>query len=220
MPQSRQAEVVPDTPSLFLAEVERHHQPGPYATLVADARNNGIEYSRIWDLFAYQNDITAHMGRFTQGVLRQPSSISPGMRELVAAYTSHLNRCGFCTQAHAHAAATLLEDERLLSAVALVAVDVFQVLEDLESSPLARRDKALLRFVAKLTLHLADVTRADVALLTSEGWDDEAVYFVVTTCALFNFYNRWITGLGVPQMSEPAHRAQGQVLAARGYTRS
>jgi len=80
MPQSRQAEVVPDTPSLFLAEVERHHQPGPYATLVADARSSGVEYSRIWDLFAYQNDITVHMGRFTQGVLRQPSSVSPGLR--------------------------------------------------------------------------------------------------------------------------------------------
>ena len=113
MPQSRPAEAVPETPSLFLADVERRHQPGPYATLVADARSSGVEYSKIWDLFAYQNDITVHLGRFTQGVLRQPSSVSPGMRELVAAYTSHLNRCGFCTQAHAHAAAALLEDERL-----------------------------------------------------------------------------------------------------------
>ena len=99
-------------------------------------------------------------------------------------------------------------------------MDVFQVLEDLESSPLAPRDKALLRFVAKVTLNLPGVTRDDVALLTSQGWDDEAVYFVVTTCALFNFYNRWITGLGVPQMSDTAHRAQGQALATRGYTRS
>lgn len=30
----------------------------------------------------------------------------------------------------------------------------------------------------------------------------------------------WITATGVPQMSDAAHRAQGQALAARGYTRS
>jgi alkylhydroperoxidase family enzyme len=104
----------------------------------------------------------------------------------------------------------LLDDEAL----------VFQVLGDLESSALPAREKALLRYVAKVTLDLPAVTREDVDLLTSQGWDDEAIYFVVTTCALFNFYNRWISGLGVPQMSDDAHRAQGQSLAARGYTRS
>ena len=200
----------PRLPSLFLSEVETRHQPGPYAALIAEARARGVEYSKIWDLFAYQNDTTVHMGRFTQGVLRQPASVSEGIRELVAAYTSHLNRCGFCTQAHAHAAAALLQDDAL----------VFEVLDDLEASRLAPREKALLRFVAKVTLDLPAVTRADTDLLVAQGWDDEAIYFVVTTCALFNFYNRWITGLGVPQMSDDAHRAQGQALAARGYTRS
>jgi hypothetical protein len=36
---------------------------------------------------------------------------------------------------------------------------------------------------------------------------------------LFNFYNRWITATGVPEMSEAAHRQQGQSLASRGYGR-
>jgi len=45
------------------------------------------------------------------------------------------------------------------------------------------------------------------------------VYFAITTCALFNFYNRWITATGVPEMSEDAHRQQGKSLASRGYGR-
>ena len=52
------------------------------------------------------------------------------------------------------------------------------------------------------------------------GWDDEAIYFAITTCALFNFYNRWITATGVPVMSAEAHREQGRMLATRGYTRA
>lgn len=38
--------------SLYLPDVEANHQPGPYATLVADARQRAAEYGRIWDLFA------------------------------------------------------------------------------------------------------------------------------------------------------------------------
>jgi len=58
-----------------------------------------------------------------------------------------------------------------------------------------------------------------VAVLQNAGWDDEAIYYAITTCALFNFYNRWITATGVPEMSEDAHRQQGKSLASRGYGR-
>ena len=83
--------------SLYLPGVEADPKPGAYRTLIEAACARGGEYSKIWDLFAFQHDITIHLGRFTQGVLRTPASIDPGLRELIAAYTSHLNRCGFCT---------------------------------------------------------------------------------------------------------------------------
>ena len=92
------------TPALYLPDVEANHQPGIYRDLIASARGRNAEYSKIWDLFAYQQSFTIHLARFTQGVLRQPATISPGLRELVAAYTSYQNECGFCTQAHAAAA--------------------------------------------------------------------------------------------------------------------
>ena len=49
-------------------------------------------------------------------------------------------------------------------------------------------------------------------------WDDEAIYFAITTSALFNFYNRWITAAGVPEMSAEV-TAQGKMLAEQGYIR-
>ena len=56
----------------------------------------------------------------------------------------------------------------------------------------------------------------DVAGPPRSGWDDAAIYYAITSCALFNFYNRWITACGVPEMSPEAHREQGRTLAARG----
>ena len=195
--------------SLYLPGVEANHQPGPYQKLVAEAKSRDAEYSKIWDLFAFKNEFTVHLARFSQGVLRLPATISPGVRELIAAYTSFKNECGFCTKAHAAAAAELLGDEAL----------VWTVLRDLDNSPLPEKDKLLLRFVGKMTTNLPAIASGDVAVLHAAGWDDEAIYYAITTCALFNFYNRWITATGVPEMSEAAHRQQGKSLASRGYGR-
>ena len=195
--------------SLHLPDVAANPKPGTYRTLIEGARARGTEYGRIWDLFAFQQQFTIHLGRFTHGVLREPSTVSAGLRELIAAYTSHLNQCAFCTHAHAAAASELLGSETLVQLV----------LNDLETAPLRDKEKALLRFVAKMTMHLPEVVAADVEALRTLGWDDEAIYYAVTTCALFNFYNRWITATGVPPMSPEAHRHQGRALASRGYIR-
>jgi uncharacterized peroxidase-related enzyme len=197
------------TSSLFLPEVENNPQPGIYRDLIVSARSQHAEYSKIWDLFAFRQDFTIHLARFTQGVLRQPASIGPGLRELIAAYTSYQNECAFCTKAHAAAAIELLGDEAL----------VWSVLRDLDNASLDEKTKSLLQFVGKVTKSLPGVGSDDVAALRTAGWDDEAIYFAITTCALFNFYNRWITATGVPEMSAEAHRQQGKSLATRGYVR-
>jgi alkylhydroperoxidase family enzyme len=68
-------------------------------------------------------------------------------------------------------------------------------------SNLNAKDKALLRFTTKVTKNLSSIVADDVAAVRAAGWDDEAIYYAITTCALFNFYNRWITATGVPEMS-------------------
>ena len=194
---------------LHIPGVESNLKPGLYKDLIDSARARNAEYSKIWDLFAFQPSFTDGLSTFTQGVLRAPASISPAMRELIAAWTSSLNVCRFCTRAHAAAASELLGSEEL----------VRSALGDLEASPLPEKDKAMLRFVAKITRDLPGFTAADVECVRAAGWDDEAIYFAITTCALFNFYNRWITASGVAEMSAEAHRQQGRHLARYGYVR-
>ena len=199
----------PSRTALYLPEVEIRHQPGVYRELIASARARNAEYPKIWDLFAFQQSFTIHMAQFTQGVLRQPTTISPALRELIAAYTSYQNQCAFCTQAHAAAASELYGDADL----------VWTALRDLDRAPLDDKTKLLLRFVGTMTTSLPATNGSDIEALRAAGWDDEAIYFAITTCALFNFYNRWITATGVPEMSVDGHRQQGRALAERGYVR-
>jgi alkylhydroperoxidase family enzyme len=96
---------------------------------------------------------------------------------------------------------------------------VWGVLRDLESSALDDRHKALFRFVQKVNAESPRIGPEDMALLRAAGWDDEAIYYAITVCALFNFYNRWIDATGVHAMSEIAHRAGGKRSALHGYVR-
>jgi alkylhydroperoxidase family enzyme len=97
---------------------------------------------------------------------------------------------------------------------------VWAVLRDLESSPLDEKHKALFRFVAKVNHDSPRIAAEDMKPLYDVGWDDEAIYFAITVCALFNFYNRWIDASGVHALSDEAHRQGGKRMAAQGYAPS
>ena len=80
---------------MFLPGVEANPEPGPYADLIRTVRAGGSEYSQIWHLFAFKPKATDHLARFTQEIMREAAPLSPGLRELIAAYTSVRNHCPF-----------------------------------------------------------------------------------------------------------------------------
>lgn len=80
---------------LFLPEVERNPKPGSCADRIQLARSAGGEYPQIWHMFAYLPNATHHLARFTEEIMREAAPLSPGIRELIAAYTSYRNNCPF-----------------------------------------------------------------------------------------------------------------------------
>lgn len=94
------------------------------------------------------------------------------------------------------------------------------VLKDVETSQLPDSEKALFRFVRKVNENSVSIRPADIDILHTAGYTDEAIYYAITVCALFNFYNRWIDASGVHPMSDEAHWAGGKRSATHGYSRS
>ena len=80
---------------MFLGEVEQSPPKGAYAGPIKGMQGAGIPVPQIMHLFAYKPDRTDHLSAFTQGVMRGPSPLLPGQRELIAALTSKLNQCLF-----------------------------------------------------------------------------------------------------------------------------
>ena len=93
------------------------------------------------------------------------------------------------------------------------------VLRDLEGSALPEKEKALFRFIDKVNRDSPRIAAADMEPLYAAGWTDAAIYYAITVCALFNFYNRWIDATGVHEMSPEAHREGGKRTAQHGYIR-
>jgi hypothetical protein len=73
--------------------------------------------------------------------------------------------------------------------------------------------------VAKVNHQSPRIGPEDMQPLYEQGWTDEAIYYAISVCALFNFYNRWIDATGVHAMSEEAHRQFGARTAQHGYIR-
>ena len=91
------------------------------------------------------------------------------------------------------------------------------VMQDLSSSKLGEKEKALFRFVEKVNHRSYEITAEEVGEVRGAGWSDEAIFDAITVCALFNFYNRWIDATGVHDMTQKDYDGSGKRLAQFGY---
>ena len=92
-------------------------------------------------------------------------------------------------------------------------------MRDLESSSLDEKHKVLFRLIDVVNHASPRMQPADFAPARAAGWSDGELYFAITVCALFNFYNRWIDATGVHALSDAAHAQGGKRSAAMGYVR-
>ena len=80
---------------MYLRDMENHVAHGPWGDAIQEMRQASVPIPQIMHLFAFKPDRTAYLAQFTQGVMRGPSPLPPGMRELIAAFTSRRNDCPF-----------------------------------------------------------------------------------------------------------------------------
>lgn len=188
---------------MFLPEVKAAplpHNPGPMPP-------GGEAPPEILHLFAYKPRRGAALDQFTELVMRGPSALSPWQREMIAAITSRGNRTRFCERSHAAVTGELAGDAAIPD----------QVLADPDSAPVSDAERALFRFAARVTADPSATRQADVDALLAAGWSEEAVFDAISVCALFKFYNTWVSAAGVADMSPAAYAASGRRLAGHGY---
>ena len=139
-------------------------------------------------------------------VMRGPSPLSPGERELIAAYVSSLNACRYCFGGHAKVAEAFGLDISVLR----------HLQDDLDSAPVDEKLKPILRYVKKLTETPSRMTEADAQAVYHAGWSEAAFFNAVQVCCVFNYMNRLVDGLGLAASDEQA-QITGRMLYDKGY---
>lgn len=127
-----------------------------------------------------------------RSVLHNPQNALPlWFLEVAACYVSIVNNCAYSLEHHFMNVRRLLKDDARASAIK-AALESRRP-EDVFSG----KERALLRYVAKLTAEVGNMRRADVEALRASGCDDGEILEINQVCAYFNYSNRLLNGLGV-----------------------
>ncbi|MEP6750714.1 MAG: peroxidase-related enzyme [Bacteroidota bacterium] len=162
----------------------------------------------ITGLLDYRKDTALPIRELTQILLRGPSTLTEGERELIAAVVSHGNECAFCTAAHTAAADVLLNDTTIAE----------KVKHEPEAAPVSDKMKALLAIARAVQKNGKLVTTAMADEARAHGATDMELHDTVLIAALFSLYNRYVDGLASITPSEPAfYERLAAILKDKGY---
>jgi uncharacterized peroxidase-related enzyme len=166
------------------------------------------ENATLADLRRTYADLLEKLRPYGHRLMRGPSPLTPGERELIAAFVSGVNSCRYCHGAHSLAARAFGVDEAVLA----------KSLNNIGDAPVDGRLKPILRYVRKLTETPSRMTAADATAVYDAGWNDEALLHAIAVCAYFNNMNRLVEGAGIVGTAEDYAMA-AQRLVAQGYLR-
>ncbi|MCB0971208.1 MAG: peroxidase-related enzyme [Acidimicrobiales bacterium] len=142
-------------------------------------------------------------------LLRGPSTLSRGERELIAAAVSRGNDCHFCHSSHATFAALQIDG-------GWETVDA--VIVDRDGAPITPKLRALLAIADKVRVSGREVGAADIAAARDAGATDVEIHDAVLIAAAFCMFNRYVDGLGTwapPERSD--YEDNGRMIVEHGY---
>lgn len=164
------------------------------------------EDAKLLDVFRAYPDTAEPLIDYHQALMRGESPLTEAQRELIAAYVSGLNAFDYCHGIHQTTAQAFGVDDDLLT----------NLLKDLETANIDEAMRTLLQYVGKLTTDPAKVTPTNAQRVLDAGWDERALHDAVSVCALFNFMNRYVNGLGITAGPDYTDLS-GNRLAEGGY---
>jgi uncharacterized peroxidase-related enzyme len=164
----------------------------------------------ILGLFEYRPETVRPLSGLAEILLRGPSILSRGERELIESYVSALNECSFCTNSHAAFAADQLPGGMTL---------VDQVRADPGNAPITPKLLALLRIAAAVQSGGKNVSEGNVAAAREAGATDLEIHDTVLIAAAFCMYNRYVDGMSTAVAEDLAdYAAVAEVIVNAGYT--
>jgi len=143
--------------------------------------------AKVYDIFAGNLSMFEPFTEACEQIMRGPSALTPGERELLGSFVSALNACPYCHDVHNEA----------VKAFGIRGEMTERLKEDIDTSGLDEKLKPLFKLARKATEAAYKVTDADFQAAYEAGWEDDAIRDAVVVACLFNFMNRLVSTLGI-----------------------
>jgi uncharacterized peroxidase-related enzyme len=158
---------------------------------------------------AFRPETAKVLNELVDVLLRQPNTLSPGERELIATYVSSQNDCFYCQTIHGAIAARDHNDDEAL---------VEHVKRNFASAPISDKLKALLAIAGQVQQGGKCVTAEAVEQARHYGATDTEIHDTVLIAAAFCMFNRYVDGLSTIAPESPEFYRQRAALIVRdGY---
>ncbi len=158
------------------------------------------------DILKMSPEAGAALTEASEAIMRGPSALTPGERELIAAYVSGINDCQYCHGVHSETA----------KAFGIPGDAVDSMFDDLDNAGFDAKMLPILRLAGKLTDAPSSVTEADSQAVFDAGWDEQALHDAIMVVCCFNFYNRMLEGHDVHGHAD-LFKERGPMLKEHGY---
>lgn len=164
----------------------------------------------ITGLLEYSKETAAPIRELTQVLLRGPSSLTEGERELIATIVSYGNDCTFCMTAHTAAADLLLGENETSQ----------KIKTDIFNAPVSDKMKALLTIASQVRVSGKNVNPESIMQAKNAGATDLEIHDTVLIAALFSLYNRYVDGLATFTPTNPEfYKGLAERIVHHGYNR-
>jgi len=117
---------------------------------------------------------------YHDALMEKESGLSKAEREMIVVATSGANQCQYCVVAHG----------AILRVRARNPLIADQVAVNYRKADLSARQRAMLDFALKVSLHAAEVGDADFASLQAHGFTEQDIWDIGAVAAFFAMSNR------------------------------
>jgi uncharacterized peroxidase-related enzyme len=159
------------------------------------------------NVFSANRDVYRHWAEMGQALINGPSPLSPAEREMIQAYVAGILDCRYAYVAHTACAVARGLEEGLVA----------DLVDNIETAPIAENWKPLLQFIRKLTLQTTKVEQADADAVFAAGWSEKALHDAIAVTARMTFMSRIIHGHGFTPMTPERAKASAEHRAKVGY---
>ena len=117
---------------------------------------------------------------YHDALMEKPGGLSKGEREMIVVATSGINQCTYCVVAHG----AILRIREKNTTVA------DELATNYRTANISTRQKAMLDFAVKVSLHAYEIEESDYEALQEQGFSDEDIWDIGAVSAFFALSNR------------------------------